>query len=212
MFLKLTGDAKKIQLFEISEDLFDELKSNKELKKEFKIPFERYEEGKTWTKLPTDFKYSDKNACKEVFNTIIYILPQIEFEDDVFQVDLSQWEEGVEFKKIEEKYALDDKRFLLLLRNFSCGAHKFQKGSLGTINTPEKKISINKGFSVVEKKLWFGFDLVEECFEISYRDNQYGEFNELIFDSTYGSTSYIIEKGKVAEWWNTLAEHEMKDE
>ena len=36
MLLKLAGDALKIQLFEISDSLFDELKSNKELRKEFK--------------------------------------------------------------------------------------------------------------------------------------------------------------------------------
>ena len=57
MLLKLTGDALKIQLFEISDSLFDELKSNKELRKEFKIPFVKSEEGETWTKLPSDFKY-----------------------------------------------------------------------------------------------------------------------------------------------------------
>ena len=56
MLLKLTGQAMKIQLFEISDNLFDELKSNKEFRKEFKIPYVKSEEGKTWTKLPSDLK------------------------------------------------------------------------------------------------------------------------------------------------------------
>ena len=41
--------------------------------------------------------------------------------------------------------------------------------------------------------------------------DKYGKFNEFIFDSDCGSDSCILETGKVAEYWNTLAQHEMKD-
>ena len=212
MLLKLIGDALKIQLFEISDSLFDELKSNKELRKEFKIPFVKSEEGETWTKLPTDFKYKDETECKEVFSTIINIMPEIQFGDKVEDVECMQWEEGVEFKEGEEKYAFDDKKYLYLKRNFLCETKLNQgKGSLGIIYTPEKEISINSGFSVVKKRLWFG-DTVEDDFQVSYRNDKYGKFNEFIFDSDCGSDSFILETGKVAEWWCTLAQQEMKDE
>ena len=213
MLLKLTGDALKIQLFEISDSLFDDLKSNKELRKEFKIPFVKSEEGETWTKLPSDFKYKNENECKEVFSTIINTVPEIQFGDKSEDVACMEWEEGVEFKEVEEKYALDDKKYLYLKRSFICGTLLNQgKGSLGIIDTPEKEISINSGFSVVKKRLWFGPDNVEDGFEVSYRNNQYGKFNEFIFDSAHGSDSMTLENGKVAEYWNTLAQHEMKDE
>ena len=212
MLLKLAGDALKIQLFEISDSLFDELKSNKELRKEFNIPFVKSEQGETWTKLPTDFKYKDETECKEVFSTIINIMPEIQFGDKVEDVECMQWEEGVEFKEIEEKYAFDDKKYLYLKRNFLCGTKLNQgKGSLGIIDTPEKEISLNSGFSVVKKRLWFG-DTVEDHFEVSYRNDKYGKFNEFIFDSDCGSDSMTLENGKVAEYWSTLAQHEIKDE
>ena len=213
MLLKLTGDALKIQLFEISDSLFDELKSNKDLRKEFKIPFVKSEEGETWTKLPSDFKYKNENECKEVFSTIINTFPEIQFGDASEDVACMEWEEGVEFNEVEEKYAFDDKKYLYLKRSFICGTPINQgKGSLGTIDTPEKEISINSGFSVVKKRLWFGPDNVEDGFEVSYLNNQYGKFNEFIFDSAHGSDSMTLENGKVAEYWNTLAQHEMKDE
>ena len=198
MLLKLTGQAEKIQLFEISDSLFDELKSNKELRKEFKIPFVKSEEGETWTKLPTDFKYKNETECKEVFSTIINIVPEIQFGDKVEDVECMKWEEGVEFKEIEEKYAFDDKKYLYLKRNFLCGTKLNQgKGSLGIIETPEKEISINSGFSVIKKRLWFG-DTVEDDFQVSYRNDKYGKFNEFIFDTDGGSDSFILENGKVA--------------
>ena len=212
MLLKLAGDALKIQLFEISDSLFDELKSNKELRKEFKIPFVKSEEGETWTKLPPDFKYKDETECKEVFSTIINIMPEIQFGDKVEDVECMQWEEGVEFKEEEEKYSFDDKKYLYLKRNFLCGTKLNQgKGSLGIIDTPEKEISINSGFSVIKKRLWFGPDQVENGFAVSYKNDQYGKFNEFIFDTDGGSDSFILENGKVAEWWSTLAQQEMKD-
>ena len=214
MLLKLAGDALKIQLFEISDILFDELKSNKELRKEFKIPFVKSEEGETWTKLPTDFKYKDETECKEVFSTIINIVPEIQFGDKVEDVECMQWEEGVEFKEVEEKYAFDDKKYLKLNRTYFCGTHpkRGQKGSLGIIDTPEKGISINAGFSVVKKRLWFGPDSVEDGFEVSYKKDQYGKLDEYIFDEDNGSSSFIIEKGDIADYWTTLAQHEMKEE
>ena len=213
MLLKLTGDALKIQLFEISDSLFDELKSNKDLRKEFKIPFVKSEEGETWTKLPSDFKYKNENECKEVFSTIINTVPEIQFGDKSEDVECMEWEEGVEFKEVEEKYAIDDKKYLLLQRLFNCGTWKeFHKGSLGIIDTPEKEISLNSGFSVVKKRLWFGSDQVENGFAVSYKNDQYGKFNEFIFDTDGGSDNFILENGKVAEWWTTLAQQEMKDE
>ena len=114
---------------------------------------------------------------------------------------------AVEFEEVEEKYALDDKKYLLLQRLFNCGTWKeFHKGSLGIIDTPEKEISLNSGFSVVKKRLWFGSDQVENGFAVSYKNDQYGKFNEFIFDTDGGSDSFILENGKVAEWWNTLAQ------
>ena len=53
---------------------------------------------------------------------------------------------------------------------------------------------------------------LNNSFEVSYRNDQYGKFNEFIFDSDCGSDSCILETGKVAEWWCTLAQQEMKDE
>ena len=42
-------------------------------------------------------------------------------------------------------------KYLLLQRLFNCGTWKeFHKGSLGIIDTPEKEISLNSGFSVVK--------------------------------------------------------------
>ena len=108
MLLKLTGQAEKIQLFEISDNLFDELKSNEELRKEFKIPYVKSEEGKTWTKLPHDFKYKNENECKEVFSTIINTYADVNIGDKLVDVELMKWEEGVEYKEVEEKFAFDD--------------------------------------------------------------------------------------------------------
>ena len=214
MLLKLTGQAEKIQLFEISDNLFDELKSNEELRKEFKIPYVKSEEGKTWTKLPPDFKYKNENECKEVFSTIINTYAELNIGDKLIDVELMKWEEGVEYKEVEEKFAFDDKKYLKLNRTYFCGTHpkSGQKGSLGIIDTPEKGISLNSGFSVIKKRLWFGPNSVEDGFEVSYRNNQYGKFNEFIFDTDSGSDNFILENGKVAEWWTTLAQQEMKDE
>ncbi len=214
MLLKLTGQAEKIQLFEISDNLFDELKSNEELRKEFKIPYVKSEEGKTWTKLPSDFKYKNQNECKEVFSTIINTYSALNIGDELVDVEFMRWEDGVEYKEVEEKYAFDDKKYLMLHRDYFCGTHpkRGQKGSLGIIDTPEKGISINSGFSVVKKRLWFGPKSVEDGLEVSYKKDQYGKFNEFIFDEDNGSSSFIIEKGEISDWWSTLAQHEMKEE
>ncbi len=216
MLLKLTGQAEKIQLFEISDNLFDELKSNEELRKEFKIPYVKSEEGKTWTELPADFKYKNENECKEVFSTIINTYADLNIGDELAManVECMEWEEGVEYKEVEEKFAFDDKKYLKLNRTYFCGTHpkRGQKGSLGIIDTPEKGISINSGFSVVKKRLWFGPKSVEDGLEVSYKKDQYGKLDQYIFDEDNGSSSFIIEKGKIADYWSTLAQHEMKEE
>ena len=214
MLLKLTGQAEKIQLFEISDNLFDELKSNEELRKEFKIPYVKSEEGKTWTKLPSDFKYKNENECKEIFSTIINNVVYINFGDTFDDAEFAKFEEGAEYKEVEEKYAFDDKKYLKLNRTYFCGTHpkRGQKGSLGIIDTGEEAISLNSGFSVVKKRLWFGPNSVEDGFEVSYKKDQYGKLDEYIFDADNGSSSFIIEKGNIADYWNTLAQHEMKEE
>ena len=214
MLLKLTGQAEKIQLFEISDNLFDELKSNEELRKEFKIPYVKSEEGKTWTKLPPDFKYKNENECKEVFSTIINTYADVNIGDKLVDVELMKWEEGVEYKEVEEKFAFDDKKYLKLNRTYFCGTHPKigQKGSLGIIDTPEKGISLNSGFSVIKKRLWFGPNSVEDGFEVNYKKEQYGKLNVYTFDEDNGSSSFIIEKGNIADYWKTLAQHEMKEE
>tara|TARA_Y100000589_G_C27015453_1_gene572604 strand:+ start:175 stop:825 length:651 start_codon:yes stop_codon:yes gene_type:complete len=216
MLLKLTGQAEKIQLFEISDNLFDELKSNEELRKEFKIPYVKSEEGKTWTELPSDFKYKNENECKEVFSTIINTYADLNIGDELAManVECMEWEEGVEYKQVEEKFAFDDKKYLKLNRTYFCGTHpkRGQKGSLGIIDTGEEAISLNSGFSLVKKRLWFGPESVEDGLEVSYKKDQYGKLDQYIFDEDNGSSSFIIEKGKIADYWSTLAQHEMKEE
>ena len=125
-----------------------------------------------------------------------------------------KFEEGAQYKEVEEKYAFDDKKYLSLHRDFNCGSHpkRGDKGSLGIIDTGEVAISLNSGFSVIKKRLWFGPDSVEDGFEVSYKKDQYGKLDEFIFDEDMGSSSFIIEKSNIADWWNTLAQHEMKEE
>ena len=49
-------------------------------------------------------------------------------------------------------------------------------------------------------------------FKVSYKKDQYWKLDQYIFDEDNGSRSFIIEKGNIADNWNTFIQHEIKEE
>ena len=210
MKLELRGGVTKIQLFELSQNLFKKLFDEQsliqkgKLKKEeslifsCEIPdFKVNLDESPISDLPKDFIFQDNEAI-EILNMLMERPDKlyIDGEEKASVVALSI-NKKVNFKSIKKKYADIGKRYLVLARNWSCGEHN-EKGTLGSIVIPENEWDIGD-CCITQEEFLFGEipnHYYIENWNLTFKNEKYGKFDSKIFNYSYSTNNALIdEKG-----------------
>ena len=201
MEIRVDGDATKLQLFLLSDEVYEKIKNDSEIRKAILIPpfiknNKKFEfKGESMKSFP-DFSFANEEGCKEILNTIISIYPITRFD--------GCGGGPIPNENAEKNLTLEGKKYLLLERQCSCGEEGHGgNGYIGITETPEKRTKEMEG----NPKLWR--DLIDQKkkdisikytnllignssyqdYEVSYKNNI---FNEFVFDYDYGCAATLF--------------------
>ena len=137
MQIKVIGTVNKLQLFLLSDEVYEKFKSDEEIRKSLLIPpfiknnkdFEF--KGESMKSFP-DFSYEDKEGCKEILNILTIGWPTVYFDGSGRTPEPDQEE--------EIKHTIEGKKYLLLERSCICGSEDDSDfpGYIGLVETPEE--------------------------------------------------------------------------
>ena len=137
MEIKVIGTVKKLQLFLLSDEVYEKFKSDEEIRKSISIPpfiknNKNFEFKGESMKSSPDFSYEDKEGCKEILNVLTCDWPTVYFNSSGEHPEPNQEE--------EKKYTIEGKKYLLLERSCDCGTGDDSSvpGYIGLIESPEE--------------------------------------------------------------------------
>ena len=201
MEIRVDGDATKLQLFLLSDEVYEKIKNDSEIRKAILIPpfiknNKKFEfKGESMKSFP-DFSFDNEEGCKEILNTIISIYPRT-FINGCGGGPIPN-------ENAEKNLTLEGKKYLLLERQCSCGEEGHGgNGYIGITETPEKRTKEMEGnpklwrelidqkkkdISIKYTNLLIGNSSYQD-YEVSYKNNI---FNEFVFDYDYGCAATLF--------------------
>ena len=214
MEIKVIGDVLKLQLFELSDEVYEKFKNDEEIRKSLLIPpfiknNKKFEfKGESMKSFP-DFSYEDKEGCKEILNILTCGWPMVYFDDIGGPAEPDQEE--------EKKHTIEGNKYLLLERSCVCGTadDSLVPGYIGLIETPEEydeKMQENPQLwrdLIAEKKKDLSIKLTKhiidyreyEDYQISFKNKNLDDFC-FAYDRGCSAALFIADgKGGIVDDW-----------
>ncbi len=201
MQIKVIGEVLKLQLFELSDEVYEKFKSNEEIRKSLLIPpfiknNKKFEfKGESMKSFP-DFSYEDKEGCKEIFNILTVGWPTVIIGSSGATPEPDQEE--------EIKHTIEGKKYLLLERQCMCGSEDDSEfpGYIGLIETPEEndeKIKENLSTKLTKHVISYqDFD----HYQISYKNKNFEDFC-FAYDHGCNASLFIEDwEGRIRDEWH----------
>ena len=215
MEIKVIGEVEKLQLFLLSDEVYEKFKSDEEIRKSISIPpfiknNKKFEfKGESMKSFP-DFIYEDKEGCKEILNILTCGWPTVYFDGIGAPPEPNREE--------EKKYTIEGKKYLLLHRQCMCGSEDDSSfpGYIGLIETPgeyDEKMQANpqlwqalraekkKDLSTKLTKHIIDYQVYKD-YQISFKNKNFDDFC-FAYDHGCSATLFIADgEGWIVDRWH----------
>ena len=214
MEIRVDGDATKLQLFLLSDEVYEKIKNDSEIRKAILIPpfiknNKKFEfKGESMKSFP-DFIYEDKEGCKEILNILTCSWPIVYFDSSGGPAKPNQEE--------EKKHTIEGNKYLLLERSCDCGNSDDSSvpGYIGITETPEKRTKEMEANPklwrdiIAEKKKDLSIKLtkhridyrVYEDYQISFKNKTLDDFC-FAYDHGCSASLFIADgEGRIVDKW-----------